>query len=269
MVYLKKFDLIENEKWSEYPYHIFPYKDLYSIDFEPITIFYGNNGSGKSTLLNVIGEKVKIIRETPLNKTDFFNKYVSECNDYIENNIPYDSKLICSEDIFKYIVDKRKRNINKNDKRDNLSERYNEIKYKPIDYSTYESLKESVEVRDKSMNQYIKSRINENEREFSNGQTVLKFFDNELKENHLYLLDEPENSLSPMFQIELIGLIEELTKYFHCQFIIATHSPFLLSLPNSKIYDLDSEPVQTKKWTELENVKIYYNFFKENEKYFI
>lgn len=268
MIYLKKFDLIEDEIYSGYPYHIFLYKKLYSIDFEPITIFYGNNGSGKSTLLNVIAEKIKINRNTPLNKTEYFNSYIAGCKEYIEKNIPYNSKLICSEDIFKYIVDKRKRNIDKDKEREELSERYNKIKYEQIDYSTYETLKESVEVRNKTMSKYIKSRISEDEREFSNGQTALRFFDNELQENHLYLLDEPENSLSPKFQLELMELIQELSRYFNCQFIIATHSPFLLSLPNAKIYDLDSEPVKIKKWTDLENMKIYYNFFKENEKYF-
>jgi len=39
----------------------------------------------------------------------------------------------------------------------------------------------------------------------------------------------------------------------------------LLSLKDALIYDLDETPVVTKKWTELENVKVYYNFFKEYE----
>ena len=43
---------------------------------------------------------------------------------------------------------------------------------------------------------------------------------------------------------------------------------FLLSLKDALIYDLDETPVITKKWTELENIKIYYNFFKEYEKDF-
>lgn len=46
------------------------------------------------------------------------------------------------------------------------------------------------------------------------------------------------------------------------KFIISTHSPFLLSLKDALIYDLDEEPVTTKKWTELENIKVYYNFLK-------
>ena len=82
------------------------------------------------------------------------------------------------------------------------------------------------------------------------------------------LLDEPENSLSPDRQIELIEYIENSARFFGCQFIIATHSPFLLSIRGAKIYDLYEKPAKVKKWTELENVMMYYEFFKTHEKDF-
>ena len=66
-------------------------------------------------------------------------------------------------------------------------------------------------------------------------------------------------------QLKLMTFIQESARFYNCQFIISTHSPFLLSLKDALIYDLDEEPVTTKKWTELENVKVYYNFFKEYE----
>lgn len=50
--------------------------------------------------------------------------------------------------------------------------------------------------------------------------------------------------------------------------IIATHSPFLLAMDNAKIYDLDSNPVEVKDWWELENTKIYYEFFKKHSNLF-
>ena len=140
-----------------------------------------------------------------------------------------------------------------------------QYKYNPINYNSLEDFSTSVETRNKTQSKFIKSRIEDNSREFSNGQASLDFFDKELKEYSLYLLDEPENSLSPKFQIELRQLISELSRFFKCQFIIATHSPFFLSIPNAKIYDMDSIPVATKKWYELENMKIYYEFFKENK----
>jgi hypothetical protein len=46
---------------------------------------------------------------------------------------------------------------------------------------------------------------------------------------------------------------------------MATHSPFFLNLTGARIYDLDSYPVEVKKWNELDNVKTYYKFFKDNE----
>lgn len=273
MLYLKKFQLLDNEDWSGYPFHIFLEKELFNIEFDPITIFYGDNGSGKSTLLNIITETInkdkKIVgRKTPLVKSDYFDMYTNKCKYYLENNIPSGSKIIFSEDIFENILSKRIENQKKNNQREELEKQYIQYKYNPINYTSLEDLSISVETRNKTQSKFIKSRIAENAREFSNGQTSLAFFDKELKENSLYLLDEPENSMSPKFQVELIQLIAELGRFFKCQFIIATHSPFLLSIPNAKIYDLDSIPVRTKKWYELENMKIYYNFFKENRNKF-
>ena len=270
MIYLKKFELLDNEDWSGYPFHIFLEKEFFNIEFAPITIFYGDNGSGKSTLLKLITETIntdkKVIdRRKPLVKSDYFDMYIAKCKYYLENNIPLGSKIIFSEDIFENILSKRIENKEKNNKRQELEKQYMQYKYNPINYSSLEDLSISVETRNKTQSKFIKSRIEENAREFSNGQTSLEFFDKELKENSLYLLDEPENSLSPKFQIELIQLISELSRFFKCQFVIATHSPFLLSIPNAKIYDLDSIPVITKNWYELENMKIYYNFFKENK----
>ena len=273
MIYLKRFELLDKEDWSGYPFHIFLEKQLFNIEFEPVTIFYGDNGSGKSTLLNIISETINkdkqvISRKKPLVKSEYFDTYIAKCKYYLENNIPTESKIILSEDIFENILSKRIENQKKNEGRKELEKQYMQYKYNPVNYSSLEDLSISVETRNKTQSKFIKSRIEENSKEFSNGQTSLEFFDKELKENGLYLLDEPENSLSPKFQIELIQLLLELSRFFKCQFIIATHSPFLLSIPNAKIYDLDSIPVIPKKWYELENMKIYYNFFKENKSKF-
>ena len=273
MIYLKQFDLLDNENWSGYPFHIFLEKELFNIKFDSITIFYGDNGSGKSTLLNIITETINnnkeiINRKNPLVKSDYFNTYISDCKYYLENNIPLGSKIIFSEDIFENILSKRLENQSKNVQRETLEKQYMQYKYNPINYSSLEDLSLSVETRSKTQSKFIKSRVEKNKLEYSNGQTSLDFFDNELKENCLYLLDEPENSLSPKFQLELVQLISELSQFFKCQFIIATHSPFLLSIPNAKIYDLDSVPVITKKWYELENMKIYYDFFMKNKNKF-
>ena len=108
----------------------------------------------------------------------------------------------------------------------------------------------------------------DNVREFSNGESAYKYFVEKIEEDGLYLLDEPENSLSPARQLELKQYIEDSARFFNCQFILSTHSPFLLSLRGAKIYDLDADPVDVKRWTELQNVRAYYEFFKDHEREF-
>ena len=63
-------------------------------------------------------------------------------------------------------------------------------------------------------------------------------------------------------------MLEDYAKNCGCQFIIATHSPFLLAMEGARIYDLDADPVEVRNWWELDNVRIYYDFFREHEKLF-
>ena len=104
---------------------------------------------------------------------------------------------------------------------------------------------------------------------FSNGQSAMKYFTDRITENALYLLDEPENSLSIELQQELCEYLQASARHFGCQFVIATHSPVLLSMKDALIYDLDSTPVQTRKWTELENVRRYFDFFEQHRAEFL
>ena len=81
MIYLKRFELLDKEDWSGYPFHIFLEKQFFNIEFEPVTIFYGDNGSGKSTLLNIITETINkekqmIKRKKLLVKSEYFDTYI-------------------------------------------------------------------------------------------------------------------------------------------------------------------------------------------------
>ena len=102
----------------------------------------------------------------------------------------------------------------------------------------------------------------------SNGESAFIYFTEKIKDNALYLLDEPENSLSPKLQRKLADFIEESVRFYGCQFIISTHSPFLLAMKSASIYDLDTPHVSRREWYELENVKEYYNLFNQNKNKF-
>ena len=71
---------------------------------------------------------------------------------------------------------------------------------------------------------------------YSNGETTLQILEDNIEPDNLYLLDEPEVSLSPQNQVQLAEEINKMTRYLGVQFIIATHSPFMLGILNAKIY---------------------------------
>ena len=251
-----------------YPLNLFSVKSLNDIDFSDITIFYGNNGSGKTTLVNIIAEKMKASRKSVIDKGSFFDLYVSNCDYEMPMNIPVEIKIMTSDDIFEYILDIRSINSNVNRKKEMLSRAYLNNKYNSSgdSFYDYENIKNSYEAKKRTMSTYVRDRLeNNNIIEYSNGQSALMFWEREIKEESIYILDEPENSLSPENQLKLKKFIEDSVRFFDCQFIISTHSPFLLGLNDAKIYDLDSNPVIVSNWKDLPNIRTYYNFFKERE----
>lgn len=256
---------------SFYPFKILSANGLERIDFEPVTILYGGNGSGKSTALNVIAEKTGINRDSIYNKSNFYPDYVNMCEMYLETDIPENSRIITSDDVFDYMLNIRNLNEGIDQKREKLFEEYLDTKYSHFQMksiSDYEQLKKVNLARNKTQSRFVRDKLMSNAREYSNGENAFRYFIEKVGENGLYILDEPENSLSPKRQIELMSFIEDSARFLGCQFIISTHSPFLLAMRGAKIYDLDENPVDVKPWTELENVRMYYDFFKTHEKDF-
>ena len=259
-----------------YPCGLFSAIELREVNFEPVTIFYGGNGSGKSTLLNLIAEKLKLDRMAPFNSSELFQGYVKCCSyelsygkNGFRNRIP-NSRIITSDDVFDYMLAVRTNNAEIAESIEDARGEWKDlkfgqtIKFKGMD--DYEAVRLQVLARRKSLSrrQFIRRTAGMETKLCSNGETALEYFDSKIKNDTLYCLDEPENSLSPKLQIQLKEMLEKMAHYCGCQFIIATHSPFLLAMPEARIYDLDEIPVDVKQWWELENPRIYYEFFKNH-----
>lgn len=256
---------------SFYPFKILSRRELNILNFEPITILYGGNGSGKTTALNVISEKLNLMRDSRFNQSNFFPDYVNLCDYSLVREIPSHSRTITSDDVFDYMLNVRMMNEGIDTKRENLFEDYLDAKYSSFKFTSmndYEQLKKVNQVRSKTQSKFVSNNLMDNIREHSNGENAFQYFMEKIEENGLYLLDEPENSLSPERQLELVRFIEDSVRFFGCQFIISTHSPFLLAMRDAKIYDLDQVPVKPKPWTSLKNVKIYHDFFESHRKDF-
>ncbi len=277
MVYLSQFCFPDREREytftmgqkrtcydSVYPFLVVSEHNLRMLDLEPATILYGGNGSGKTTVLNVIAEKLGLARDTLYNRSCFFEDYTQMCSYKANGRIPAGSRIITSDDVFDFMLDIRSLNNGIDRKREELLEDYLDTKYSDFQMRSlddYGKLKKKIAVRKSTQSQYVRENLMDNVREHSNGESAFLYFTDQIRENGLYLLDEPENSLSPEKQQELLKFLEDSARFFGCQFLIATHSPFLLSMRGAKIYDMDEETVDVKRWTELANVRAYFDFF--------
>ena len=271
----REFDFFVNQKRtcydSFYPFQILSRHHLQRIDFEPVTILYGGNGSGKTTVLNVIGEKLQLSRDSVFNKSNFFQDYLDLCDYQLKGRIPVNSRVITSDDVFDYMLNIRSMNEGIDRKKESLFEDYLDAKYADFQMRSlddYERLKKVTKARRLTQSRYVRSELMDNIREYSNGESAFIYFSEKITENGLFLLDEPENSLSPARQQDLVKFLEDSARFFGCQFVISTHSPFLLAMRGAKIYDLDEDPADVKRWTELENVRAYYTFFRDHSEEF-
>lgn len=257
---------------SYYPFRILPKCSLTSVSFEPVTILYGGNGCGKTTALNIIAEKLKLNRDTLYNRSEYFEEYTELCSYSASAVIPKESKIITSDDVFDYMLNLRCINERIDNRRKELfaecaEEKYSHFRLKSLD--DYEQLKKVNASRSKSTHEYTRTYLMDNAREHSNGESAFIYFNEKIRDDCLYLLDEPENSLSPQKQLELCRYLEDSVRFFNCQFIIATHSPFILSMSGAKIYDLDSEKAVVRKWTELDSMRAYFDLFNAHKEDFL
>ncbi len=78
--------------------------------------------------------------------------------------------------------------------------------------------------------------------QMSHGEAFLSVMQNRFSEG-LFLLDEPESALSPQRQLTLLALMYDRVHSGRTQFILATHSPILMTYPEARIVSFDSNPL--------------------------
>lgn len=286
--YLKKFrmpsvetenDVLSNVKMTcfnnFYPFDTLP-GNFRNLELSPLTILYGGNGCGKTTILNLIAEKLGIRRGTKINKSSFMEDYLRLCR-YEMSEEPTVTKIITSDDVFSNIFLTREKNEIIDREREDAFELSKKCKTPGVYIKdvmqemvgdgnwidNIDTLLKITSARGKSKSQFAKENVRKNIIGKSNGETALDSFYVNIQEPGLYLLDEPENSLSAVYQRELAQYLADSVRFFDAQLIIATHSPFMLSIPGATIYNLDSEEFcVTEDWTTLSNMIEYYELFK-------
>ena len=269
MIYLKTFKLSERRSTDPniYPFCIFKNKEPDIFIFDNITVLYGNNGSGKSTILNMIAHKLQLKgKERNYSRIDgwwpYFEDFSYECEYELGENeygktltkIPENSRYIKSEEILYEIRKIQQDAVLQESIKSNLTRERG-----------LQNAKDFLETKE-GAKQFSRCAFAQDK--YSNGETTLRILEEEIEPDKLYLLDEPEVSLSPQKQVELAEKINQMSRYLGVQFIIATHSPFMLGILNAKIYNLDTKEYKIQKWSELENVRYFYDFFKNRKNEF-
>lgn len=101
--------------------------------------------------------------------------------------------------------------------------------------------------------------------EQSHGESFWSTFIHRFRGNGIYLLDEPEAALSPLRQLSMLSRIHDLVGE-GSQFIIATHSPILLSYPDAKIVEFTDEGAQETTLEETSHYRIMKQFFDDKDR---
>ena len=269
LIYLKIFKLSDSKSKNSniYPFNVLRNKEPDVFLFDNITVLYGNNGSGKSTILNIISHKLNLKGKERNNPKvdgtlDYFEEYASKCEYKLGENengriitiIPKNSRYIKSEEILYEIRKIQQDAVLQESMESNLARERG-----------LENAKEFLKTKEGGK-QFARFEFAQDK--YSNGETTMQILEDNILPDTLYLLDEPEVSLSPQNQVRLAEEINKMSRYLGVQFIIATHSPFMLGILNAKIYNLDTEDYKVQKWSELENVRYFYEFFKSRKNEF-
>jgi predicted ATPase len=83
----------------------------------------------------------------------------------------------------------------------------------------------------------------------------------------VYLLDEPEAALSPARQLTFLCILHQLASMKVAQFVIATHSPILLSLPGATVWSIDDGGLREVNYKDTEHFRLTRDFLNAPERY--
>ena len=228
-MYLKSvtLDPVRYPVHDRYPFHLEIFRAGKTIEFShPVTFFLGENGTGKSTLLKAICKRcnIHIWRYDERTRVDLnpYEEMLCRAVDVVWTDGVVPGAFFSSQT-----------------------------------FQDFAQILDEWAAADSDVLEYFggKSLITQ-----SHGQSLMSYFSSRYKKRGIYFLDEPETALSPKSQIELLGVLKEMGEAGHAQFIVATHSPILLSCPGAIIYSFDAIPIQTIPYEETSHYRIYKDF---------
>ena len=99
----------------------------------------------------------------------------------------------------------------------------------------------------------------------SHGEGILAYFRARFQVPGLYFMDEPESALSPFSQLELLRVLAKYQAQGEAQFVIATHSPILMALPGSQVFQFSGHGIEETTFHSTAHFRLYRDFLADPE----
>ena len=244
-----KFRNFPEDDTDSFPWTLPIVKNFEELQFDkPISFFVGENGSGKSTFLEAIAAYTEVPLAGSLRLEDdvsldaasrlgryFYMKYAEKTRHGF---------FIRAEDFIGF-----SRNIKNQIKA--LDDEIKEVK-ENFDGGDINLTIGAIEGEKQA---FIK-RYTKDLEAMSHGEGFMKFFTSRITGRGLYLIDEPEAALSPSRQLSLLSIILEKVRKTGSQFIIATHSPIIMSVPESEVFLFDDDQISKVNYKDTDHYKI-------------
>ena len=233
---------------GRFPWTLPVVRDLDALTFTtPVTFLVGENGSGKSTLLEGIAAGMDAVaagaRDLRRDSTLQAGRDLAACFVFVRRRHARTRLFLRAEDVFGY-TGRLTAEIAE------LGEIEQELAKLPEGPGRYRATGMA-----RGQRSALTQRYGADPDARSHGETFLALLQTRLVPNGLYFLDEPETPLSPSRVLALIALLADRVRQ-GCQFVIATHSPILMALPDTTILLAEGGALRPTKWNDLEHARV-------------
>ena len=243
---------IKTDREHPYPYNVLAIRFAKNIDVSNnITFIIGENGSGKSTLLESIAFRLQLPHMDG-------NGYGKKCFDAARKLLPYLELnwniersvgfFFRAEDFGDYLNSVHRADINLHNQMGYLGQ--------DVPDNVIQQMKDSANYQLHKVRRNYGQELDA----FSHGEAYMHIMNEMVNQRGIYLLDEPEASLSPSKQLAFMYFLQEHLQNFNSQFIIATHSPMLMAYPNATIYEISDTSMQKTSLEETDHYSITKSF---------